>query len=289
MADSIAVLGTGIMGAPIARNLARRGFDVRAWNRTRAKAEPLADDGVRVASSPADAARGADFVLTMLGDGKAVESTMTTASGALPAMGENAIWLQCATVGIDATNRLAEIALKAGVAFVDAPVLGTKKPAEDAKLTVLASGPAELEQRCRRVFDAIAQKVAWLGDAGAGTRLKLVMNSWVLAVTAGVAEALALAEGLGLDPALFLATLAGAQMDTPYAHIKGEAILKRDFTTSFPAAGAAKDSALIVAAAQSCGVSADVAKAVRDKFERAVSEGHGDDDMAAAYLVTAPL
>lgn len=286
MADSVAVLGTGIMGAPIARNLARAGFEVRAWNRTRAKAEPLADDGVRVADSPADAAAGADFVLTMLGDGKAVESTMTADAGALAAMREKAIWLQCATVGIDATNRLTGIATKAGVAFVDAPVLGTKKPAEDAKLTVLASGPVELEQRCRPVFEAIGQRVDWLGDAGTGTRLKLVMNSWVLAVTAGVAEALALAEGLGLEPSLFLSTLSGAQMDTPYAHIKGEAMLKRDFTASFPAAGAAKDSRLIVAAAQSCGVSADVAKGVRDKFKRTVSEGHGDDDMAAAYLVT---
>jgi 3-hydroxyisobutyrate dehydrogenase len=146
MADSIAVLGTGIMGAPIARNLARAGFEVRAWNRTRAKAQSLAGDGVRVADSPADAATGAGFVLTMLGDGNAVESTMTTESGALPAMGDNAIWLQCATVGIDATDQLAEIAASAGIAFVDAPVLGTKKPAEDAKLTVLASGPAELEQ-----------------------------------------------------------------------------------------------------------------------------------------------
>jgi 3-hydroxyisobutyrate dehydrogenase len=128
--------------------------------------------------------------------------------------------------------------------------------------------------------------VSWVGPVGAGTRLKLVMNSWVLAITAGVAEALALAEGLGLDPQLFLSTLSGAQMDTPYAHLKGEAILKRDFTASFPAAGAAKDSGLIVAAADASGVEADVAKAVRAKFERTVDEGHGDDDMAAAYLAT---
>ncbi len=288
MADSIAVLGTGIMGAPIARNLARAGFEVRAWNRTRAKAEPLADDGVQVAGSPADAAAGADFVLTMLGDGKAVESTMTAEAGALQAMGKSAIWLQCATVGIDANDRLAEIAAKADVAFVDAPVLGTKKPAEDAKLTVLASGPAELEQRCRPVFDAIGQKVDWLGEAGAGTRLKLVMNSWVLAVTAAVAEAVALAESLELDPSLFLSTLEGSQIDTPYAHIKGGAMIRRDFATSFPAAGAAKDSGLIVDAMSSSGVNADVARAVRDKMRRAVEAGRGDDDMAAAYLVTAP-
>jgi 3-hydroxyisobutyrate dehydrogenase len=290
-ARTIAVLGTGIMGAPIARNLARAGFDVHAWNRTREKAEPLASAGVTIAETPARAAADADFVLTMVGDGKAVESTMTGqggADGALGAMvGRDAIWLQCSTVGIEATERLAGIARQSGVAFVDSPVLGTKKPAEDAKLAVLASGPAELEARCRPVFEAIGQKVSWLGPAGTGTRLKLVMNSWVLAVTAAVAEAIALAEGLGLDPALFLSTLAGSQSDTPYAHIKGEAMIRRDFTASFPVAGAAKDSALILDAATSCGISADVITAVRDKMRRAVDEGHGDDDMAAAYLVTA--
>jgi 3-hydroxyisobutyrate dehydrogenase len=288
-AQKIAVLGTGIMGAPIARNLARAGFDVRAWNRTRSKAEPLAGDGVTVADTANDAARGADFVLTMLGDGKAVESTMAGDAahrGALAAMSNDSIWLQCATVGIEATDRLAELAQQSGVPFVDSPVLGTKKPAEDAKLSVLASGAPELEQRCRPVFEAIGQKVSWLGPVGTGTRLKLVMNSWVLAVTAGVAETLALAEGLGLDPELFLSTLSGAQMDTPYAHLKGEAILKGDFTASFPAAGAAKDSGLIVDAADSCGISADIAKAVHAKFERTVDEGHGGDDMAAAYLAT---
>ncbi|MGH8888642.1 MAG: NAD(P)-dependent oxidoreductase [Acidothermaceae bacterium] len=283
----IAVLGTGIMGAPIARNLSRAGFNVRVWNRTRAKAEPLAADGATVCNSAAEAASGVDFVLTMLGDGAAVESAMTDDDGALPAMRSDAIWLQCATVGVEATDRLAQLAEKAGIAFVDAPVLGTKKPAEDAKLNILASGAAELEARCRPIFDAIGQKATWIGPVGCGSRLKLVMNSWVLAITASVAEALALAEGLGLDPELFLSTLAGSQMDTPYAHLKGEAMIKRAFAASFPTAGAAKDMGLIVDAARRAGVTADVAIAVHEKFVRAVSEGHGDDDMAAAYCVTA--
>jgi len=283
----IAVLGTGIMGAPIARNLSRAGFDVRVWNRTRAKAEPLAAAGATICDSPAQASSDVEFVLTMLSDGSAVEFAMTGDGGALPAMRSDAIWLQCATVGIAAAEHLAQLAEKAGVAFVDAPVLGTKKPAEDAKLNILASGAAELETRCRPVFDAIGQKATWIGPAGTGSRLKLVMNSWVLAVTASVAEAIALAEGLGLNPKLFLSTLAGSQMDTAYAHIKGETMINRDFTPSFPTAGAAKDMGLIVDAARRAGVTADVAIAVHEKFVRAVSEGHGADDMAAAYCVTA--
>jgi 3-hydroxyisobutyrate dehydrogenase len=287
MAETVAVLGTGIMGAPMARNLARGGFTVRAWNRTRQKAEPLTADGITVFDSPAQAAAGADFVLTMLTDGDAVMQSMSGDSGALDAMRRDAIWLQCSTVGIEATDNLYRLAEKAGVEFVDSPVLGTKKPAEDGKLNVLASGDQALESRCRKVFEAIGHNVTWVGPVGDGTRLKLVMNSWVLAVTASVAEAIALAEGLGLDPKLFLSTLDGSQIDTPYAHLKGTAIIDREFTPSFPTAGAAKDSGLIIDAARLCGVSVDVAKAVHEKFERTIEEGYGDDDMAAAYYASA--
>lgn len=290
-ARSIAVLGTGIMGAPMARNLARAGFAVRVWNRTRAKAEPLAADGATVCDTAAEAAKGVDFVLTMLGDGDAVEATMTGRSddgGVLATMRRDAIWLQCSTVGVAACERLGRLAADAGVSYVDSPVLGTRKPAEEAKLNVLASGDEALRDRCADVFAAIGQHTDWLGPAGMGSRLKLVMNSWVLAITSAVAEAVALAERLGLDPTLFLSTLNGTQLDTPYAHIKGNAMIKRDFAASFPAAGAAKDAGLIVAAATSSGVQVDVARAVLEKMRRAVDAGHKDDDMAAAYLVTAP-
>jgi 3-hydroxyisobutyrate dehydrogenase len=291
-ARSIAVLGTGIMGAPMARNLNRAGFAVRVWNRTRAKAEPLAADGAEVVDTAAHAADGVDFVLTMLGDGDAVESTMTgrgdDGASVLGAMRSDAIWLQCSTVGIEATERLRQLAADAGVSYVDAPVLGTKKPAEDAKLKVLASGDDSLRDRCADVFAAVGQNTQWVGPAGMGSRLKLVMNSWVLAITAAVAEAVALAERLDLDPALFLSTLDGTPTDTPYAHLKGEAMIRRDFTASFPTGGAAKDASLIVAAATASGVNADVARAVLDKMRRAADAGHKDDDMAAAYLVTVP-
>lgn len=291
-ARSIAVLGTGIMGAPMARNLVRTGFSVRVWNRTHAKAAPLAADGAEVCDTAAQAADGVDFVLTMLGDGAAVESTMTgrgdNGPNVLETMRDHSIWLQCSTVGIDACERLGRLADDAGVSYVDAPVLGTRKPAEDAELNVLASGDDALRDRCAEVFAAIGQNTRWLGPAGMGSRLKLVMNSWVLAITSAVAEAVALAENLGLDPALFLSTLEGSQLDTPYAHLKGEAMIRRDFTASFPSGGAAKDATLIVAAATSSGVNADVARAVLQKMRRAVDAGHEDDDMSSAYLVTVP-
>ncbi|MGZ4202290.1 MAG: NAD(P)-dependent oxidoreductase, partial [Thermoleophilaceae bacterium] len=128
---SVAVLGTGIMGAPIARNIAAAGLDTRAWNRTRSKADPLAQHGVTVEDTPAAAVDGADVLVTMLADGPAVEHVMTE-GGALDAMRDDAVWVQMSTVGIAATERLGQLAERRGVEFVDSPVSGTKKPAEDA-------------------------------------------------------------------------------------------------------------------------------------------------------------
>src|SRR4051812_45308671 len=161
---TVAVLGTGIMGAPMARNLAEAGFDVRAWNRTIEKAQPLADDGVSIARTPREAADGADIVLTALSDADAVAAVVDGPDGALRD-GDSAVWLQMSTVGVDGTERLAAIAAARGIGFVDAPVLGTRAPAENGELTVLASGPDELRPACQPVFDAVGSRTMWLGPA----------------------------------------------------------------------------------------------------------------------------
>jgi 3-hydroxyisobutyrate dehydrogenase len=284
--STIAVLGTGIMGAPMARNLQNAGFAVRAWNRSRDKAAALESDGITVADTPADAAEGADFVMTILIDGEAAEQTMVD-GGALEAMSKDAIWLQCSTVGIEAIGHLADLANQAHIAFVDAPVIGTKKPAEDGTLTVLAAGDRDVEPRCQPVFDAIGARTIWLDHIGEASKLKLVVNSWVLAVTAAIAEAIALAEGLGLDPQLFLDTVKGSATDNPFLHAKGGATIKRDFAAAFPVDGAHKDIGLILAAAQAAGIDQDVMTAVQQKLERTVQQGHGEKDMSAMYHATA--
>src|SRR5689334_21679710 len=170
MAMKVAVLGTGIMGAPIARNLARAGHDVHAWNRSRAKAEPLAEDGVTVHDEAAEAVRGADAVVTMLADGDVVRTVMTD-EGALEAMDDGALWLQVSTVGAEAADALGRLAADRGVRYVDAPVSGTRQPAEEGKLVELASGPDDARGRAEELFELLAQKVVWLGEAGAGSRM----------------------------------------------------------------------------------------------------------------------
>jgi 3-hydroxyisobutyrate dehydrogenase len=280
---TIAVLGTGIMGAPMARVLADAGFDVRAWNRTAAKAEALADSGVQATPTPREAASGADVVLTMLLDADAVADTMSGDDGALADAGEDLLWLQCSTVGPAGTERLGQLAEQAGVSFVDCPVLGTRTPAEKGALVVLASGPREAREKAEPIFDAIGQRTMWLGDTGNGSRLKLVANSWILAVTTAVAEAMALAGGFGLDPALFLEAIEGGTLDLPYAHIKGKLIQDGEFPADFELSGAAKDAGLITSAGADAGVSLEVADAVRRQMEKARDAGHGEKDMAAVW------
>ena len=237
---AVAVLGAGTIGEPIARNLARAGFDVTVWNRTREKAEPLAEDGATVCDAAAEAAQRAEIVLTVLADADATAETVEEIEFA-----DGAVWVQVATVGVDGAERLAELAREKGVAFVDAPVLGTRQPAEEGKLVVLASGSDDALDRCEPVFEAIGQQTRRLGPVPNGSKLKMVTNLWLLAVTEGAAEAIALAEGLGLDPREFLATMEGSQIDTPYLHLKGEAMLERRLDASFKLELAAKDSALV--------------------------------------------
>jgi 3-hydroxyisobutyrate dehydrogenase len=283
MADGtkVAVLGTGIMGAAMARNLLSDGMEVRAWNRSREKAEPLRDDGAEVADSPADAARGADFLLTMLADADVVEETI--AGDVLPALAEGGVWLQMSTVGEDGRGRLAEIANEHGVPYVDAPVLGTKQPAEQGQLVVLASGPEEVREQSERVFDAVGSKIVWLGEAGGGSRLKLVINNWIVGLLGVLAETVAFANSIGVDPAKFLETIEGGPLGLPYAQLKGNMMIEEDFPTSFSARLARKDASLVLATAEAHDLKMPIAQAVAARFDEAIQAGHGEEDMAAVY------
>ncbi len=273
----VAFVGTGIMGAPMARNLVAADHEVRVWNRSREKAEDL---GAGVADSPAEATAGAEVVVTMLSDGPAVESVMDGVS-----LEGDQVWWQASTVGMEATEKLHGMAGDA--AFVDGPVLGTKQPAEKGELTVLASGRGR--DRLGPVFDAVAARVVDLGDeVGAGSRLKLVLNAWIVALVEGLAETVAFAEGIGVDPRRFLEVIDGGPMGPPYAQLKGKAMVERSFDPSFTLALAAKDAALVADAAEKAGMELPLPGLVRDQMRKAIDAGHGDLDMAATFLAACP-
>lgn len=284
---TVSVLGTGIMGAAMARNLARAGHSVRVWNRTRAKAEPLTADGATVAGTPAEAVRDADVVVTMLYDGDAALDVMRDAA---PALRPGTAWVQSTTAGLESVPALAAFAREHGLVFYDAPVLGTRQPAEAGQLTVLAAGPVEERPKVVPVFDAVGVRTVWTGEDGAeagATRLKLVANSWVLAATAAAGEALALSKALGVDPQRFFELIAGGPLDMGYLHAKADLVLGDRLTPpQFAVATAVKDARLIVAAGEANGVRLDVAAASAARLERAAAQGHADEDMAAAYFAS---
>ena len=271
----VCVLGTGLMGAGMARSLRRAGLDVTVWNRTRAKAEPLAADGIEVADSIGTAVAGADAVITMLYDADAVlavEDEVTTA------LSGQVVWLQSATVGVEGIRRIAE---RAGSArLLDAPMLGTKQPAEEGKLVPIVSGEPALIESVLPVLDAVGSKTIVAGEKiGDASALKLACNAWIFSITAATAQSLALARALGVDPEQFLAAIDGGAGNSPYAQLKGKAMLAGEFAPSFGLDGVRKDLGLIAEA----DIDHALIDGLRSLFDTASKKGHGADDMAAVF------
>lgn len=275
---TIAVLGTGIMGLPMARSLLAAGHEIRAWNRSADKARPLADEGAILTATPAEAVGGAAVVLTMLADGDAVEQVMRAAG---PATANDALWLQMSTVGVAWADRLEDDARLFEVGYVDAPVLGSATAAEQGELVILASGPEEVQALCAPVFDAVGKRTLWIGEAGAGSRLKVVAGGWVSALAGVLAESITLAEALDVDPRLFLDAIDGTPVGAPYAQLKGPAMIAHEYPAAFPLRHASKDTRLLVEAARHEGLRLAIAEAVAKRFADADHAGHGDSDISA--------
>lgn len=276
---SVAVLGTGIMGAGMTRSLLREGLDVTVWNRSAEKAKPLADDGATVADSAADAVAGADVVITMLFDIEPVLAVMADAAGSLR---EGAVWVQASTVGVEGTRRVEAFAAEHGIDVLDAPVLGTKAPAENGKLVILASGPSALREKVAPAFDAMGTRTQWVSETlGDASKLKLAVNAWIGVMVNGTAQSIALARGLGLDPQQFLDAVDGQAVDSPYVQLKGKAMITGDYTPSFELDGVIKDTDLIRDAMAEAGTATTLADAVADRLAAASAQGHGAEDMAA--------
>jgi 3-hydroxyisobutyrate dehydrogenase len=276
----VTVLGTGAMGYGMAVSLLRAGLVTTVWNRTRLRAEPLGPLGAKVCDDPAEAVAGADVVVTALFDADADAAVMAQA---LPAMAHGAVWVQSSTVGATGTARLAALAQEHGVPFVDAPVLGTRKPALAGKLIVLASAPPELRPLVQPVLDAISTRTVWVSeDPGPASRLKLVTNAWIAMLTAGVGQSIALAQAWGLDAQLFLDAIDGGQPDSPYAHVKGAAMLSGDFEPQFELDGLRKDLALIAADARVAGVPTELVDTLANAY--AIAAGTGAPRDIAAVI-----
>lgn len=282
----VAVLGLGIMGQGVVRTLLRGGFDVIVWNRSPEKAAPFAEEGATVAGTPAEAVAGADVILSIVFD---AASVLQVLSDAQDSVGDEAVWVQASTIGLDGTARAVKQAADAGIPFVEAMMLGTKTPAETGKLVMLAAGDPALVEKAQPVLDAIGQKTVNAGSrVGNGTALKLASNAWIASITAATAQSIAIAQALGLDGSLFLEAIDGGASDSPYAHLKGGSMLTSSFDPSFALDGLRKDIGLITDAATGAGVDTRLLAALGAVYGDASAAGHGGDDVSAVFSAFTP-
>jgi len=279
------------MGLPMAAHLGEAGFTVHAWNRTVEKARPLERDGIAVFDDPTQAAAGCSVIVTMLADADAVLDVAGRALGPGQDDGEadegERVWIQMSTIGLPGTERCQALADERDVAFVDAPVLGTRAPAEQGALVILASGAESTRPVADPVFDAVGSRTIWLGEAGAASAAKVMLNSWVLGIVGALSDTLALARASGVDPQVFFDAIDGGALDLPYAHMKGGAMAGEAFEdVSFGLSLARKDAELVLAAARQAGIRLPAMEGTFERLERAEAAGHGDADMAAMFLGT---
>jgi 3-hydroxyisobutyrate dehydrogenase len=279
----VAVLGTGIMGSAMARNLLSAGLPVTVWDRSAAAAAGPGQAGAIVAGSATEAVRDARVVITMLPTADVVNSVIFDES-VLSAFGEGTVWAQMGTIGQDA---IAELAARLGrerpdVMLVDAPVSGSKGPAEQGQLLILASGPAAAEAVTRPAFSAIGRKTVWLGEAGQGSRMKLVVNAYMSILIEGVAEAMELATRLRVDPAMLAETIQGGPLDAPIADAKLHKMETGDYAPEFPLEWALKDVDLAIRAAD--GAPLPLLAALSRQWRSTVDAGHGREDVSVARL-----
>jgi 3-hydroxyisobutyrate dehydrogenase len=279
----VAVLGTGIMGSAMARNLVAAGLNTTVWDRSPSVTQPLAETGAQVAASPAQAVRDARVVITMLPTADVVDSVIF-GQGVAGAFAEGAVWAQMGTIGITATTEIAGRlgTLRPDVMFVDAPVSGSKGPAEAGQLLILASGSPGAEAVAQPVFSVIGRKSVWLGEAGQGSRLKLVVNAYMSILIEGVAEALKLAGRLGIETERVAEAIEGGPLDAPIADAKLHQMVRGDFAPEFPLEWALKDVDLAIGAAG--GATLPLLAALSGQWHAAVNAGLGREDVSAARL-----
>ena len=276
----VAVLGLGAMGARMARRLVDAGFDVTVWNRTPGRASALVNRGARWADAPADAARDADVVLSMVRDDDASAAVwLAEKTGALGALPEGAIGVECSTVSLPHARSLASAFERAGRPFVDAPLAGSRPQAEAGQLIFFAGGETASVDGIRAVLEPLAAAVHHAGGAGAGAAVKLMVNALFGAQVAVVAELIGFAGAADIDATRAVEIVASTPVCSPAAQGAAMAMLTRNWAPAFPIDLVAKDFGLVEHSAQRDGASVPLCRRVREIFAHALDAGLGGDNI----------
>ena len=280
--ERVAFVGLGIMGSRMAANLCRAGIEVHAWNRTRARAEELAEaHGATVADTPAQAAAAAGTVITMVVDAPQVEEVLFGPGGAAEGLADDGLAIDMSTIAPTASRAIAERLGDRGIAFLDAPVTGSKPKAEDGTLTIMAGGDAAHFERARPLFEAMGSLVLHVGPQGHGSMVKLINNTIAAVNTAAVAEGIAVGRRAGLDLDKLLAVVAAGSGASAMLTLKAGPIIGRDYEPLFKLGHMLKDVRHCLDEARALGVELPVASAAEAIYGAADRAGHYDDDFAA--------
>jgi 3-hydroxyisobutyrate dehydrogenase-like beta-hydroxyacid dehydrogenase len=277
----IAFLGLGIMGRPMASNLAKAGHEVTVWNRS-----PGQDvEGAKTAASPADAARGAEVIWMCVADTKAVESVLFGPQGVNESLSEGQIIVDSSTISPAATRRFAERVAAKGVQYVDAPVTGSKVAAEGGTLIFIVGGEEATIEKLKPLFAATGKKIFRMGETGKGEAAKLAMNLQIAVIYEGFAEALTLATKLGVDAETMLPLIEASMVRSGVVDYKAPFVLKRDFSANFPLRLMRKDIRLALEAAKEARVKLPALETVEEIYEMAIEDGNENLDYAATITL----
>lgn len=280
--QKVALLGLGVMGAGMAQNLLKAGFSLDVYNRTRSKAEPLAERGARIADSPRAAVEGASVIIAMVGDDDASRAVWLGDDGALAGAPGDAVLVECSTLSLAWVRELAGLALARGLAFIDSPVTGSKEAAEAGELRMLVGGDAGALERARPALEAVSQRIIHFGPSGAGATMKLVNNLMGAVQIAVLSEGLVLAERAGLDMEQAVALIINGAPGSPMVKGKAARIANHDYdNTQFALKWMHKDATYALRAAEELGVPAPTLAAAREVYAKARDMGFGEADFAA--------
>lgn len=282
----IGFVGLGIMGSAMAENLIKAGFHVTVWNRSADKCTLLAALGARVAASPRAVAEGSDVVIAMMANPLAVRLVRDGAEGLIAGLKPGTGYLDMSTVDVETSIESARLAHEKGALFLEAPVAGSRKPAEDATLTIMASGDRTLYDRSLPALEKMGKKILFLGDVGNASRMKLANNLVMSGVLTALCEGMALAAGSGLDTGQFLEVLDSGAVSNPMFRLKGPQIAaNKEFPTAFPLKHMQKDLRLALRLAEEIGQPLFATATVNELYKKALAEGLGESDFAAVSRV----
>jgi 3-hydroxyisobutyrate dehydrogenase len=279
----VAFFGLGIMGRPMAANLAKAGFELSVWTHSEGKAERFASEheGARAGATPREAAEGADAAITMVVDSPQVEATLLGDDGAADGLSDGALCIDMSTIAPSAATALAERLAQRGLQFLEAPVSGSRPKAEDGTLTIMAGGNDEAFGRARPLLDAMGERIVHVGPQGHGQMAKNLTNMMGAVNAVALGEAVTVARRAGVDSDAFLEVASGSAGNSTVLQLKGGPMFEHDFEPLFKLEHMLKDVRHALAEAQSLGLELEVAQHAERLYERAAEAGHGSDDFAA--------